>query len=165
LIIVLEIYLIIHVQATIIDRLFSGSSQASSTGPSHCRRNSDCGWSRPVVQPERANITGGRTSRGGGRVGQGRADRGRRGVRPPARQVPSMRFWLHEAAEAELDAAVAYYESCRPGLGIETTPKRSTPPSRWPAARIVPIAQTSARRNIRSRLTVPGRAAPKCLCP
>ena len=30
-----------------------------------------------------------------------------------------MRFWLHEAADAELDAAVAYYESCRPGLGID----------------------------------------------
>jgi toxin ParE1/3/4 len=30
-----------------------------------------------------------------------------------------MRFWLQEAADAELDAAVAYYESCRPGLGID----------------------------------------------
>jgi toxin ParE1/3/4 len=30
-----------------------------------------------------------------------------------------MRFWLHEAADAELDAAVADYESCRPGLGID----------------------------------------------
>jgi hypothetical protein len=30
-----------------------------------------------------------------------------------------MRFWLHEAADAELDAAVAYYESCRRGLGID----------------------------------------------
>jgi hypothetical protein len=30
-----------------------------------------------------------------------------------------MRFWLHDAAEEELDAAVAYYESCRPGLGVD----------------------------------------------
>jgi hypothetical protein len=30
-----------------------------------------------------------------------------------------MRFWLHEAADAEFDAAVAYYKSCRPGLGID----------------------------------------------
>jgi hypothetical protein len=30
-----------------------------------------------------------------------------------------MRFWLHEAADAELDAAVAYYERCRAGLGID----------------------------------------------
>lgn len=29
-----------------------------------------------------------------------------------------MRFLFHEAAEAELDHAAAYYESCKPGLGI-----------------------------------------------
>ncbi|WP_295441405.1 type II toxin-antitoxin system RelE/ParE family toxin [uncultured Thiodictyon sp.] len=30
-----------------------------------------------------------------------------------------MKFFLHEAAESELDHAAAYYESCRVGLGIE----------------------------------------------
>jgi len=30
-----------------------------------------------------------------------------------------MRFFLHEAAETELDQAAAYYESCRVGLGVE----------------------------------------------
>ena len=30
-----------------------------------------------------------------------------------------MRFWLHETADAELDAAVAYYEGCRPDLGLD----------------------------------------------
>jgi len=30
-----------------------------------------------------------------------------------------MKFFLHDAAETELDQAVAYYESCQQGLGIE----------------------------------------------
>lgn len=30
-----------------------------------------------------------------------------------------MRFFFHEAAEAELDEAVDYYEGCRSGLGLE----------------------------------------------
>jgi plasmid stabilization system protein ParE len=30
-----------------------------------------------------------------------------------------MKFFLYDAAETELDRAVAYYESCRIGLGIE----------------------------------------------
>jgi len=30
-----------------------------------------------------------------------------------------MRFFFHEQAEAELDSAVEYYESCRYGLGME----------------------------------------------
>ena len=32
-----------------------------------------------------------------------------------------MRFYFHELAEAEFDRAVAYYENCRDGLGIEFT--------------------------------------------
>ena len=30
-----------------------------------------------------------------------------------------MSFSFHEEAEAELDQAIAYYEDCRPGLGLE----------------------------------------------
>jgi len=30
-----------------------------------------------------------------------------------------MRFYFHPDAETELDRAVGYYESCRPGLGLE----------------------------------------------
>ncbi len=30
-----------------------------------------------------------------------------------------MRFILHDEAEAELDAAAGYYETCRAGLGLE----------------------------------------------
>jgi len=30
-----------------------------------------------------------------------------------------MRFYFHEDAETELDKAVAYYEDCRRGLGLE----------------------------------------------
>jgi hypothetical protein len=30
-----------------------------------------------------------------------------------------LRFFLHDEADAELDAAVAFYESCRPGMGLD----------------------------------------------
>jgi hypothetical protein len=30
-----------------------------------------------------------------------------------------MRFYFHELVEAEFDRAVAYYENCRDGLGVE----------------------------------------------
>jgi hypothetical protein len=29
-----------------------------------------------------------------------------------------MKFFFHEAAETEFDHAIAYYEECRPGLGL-----------------------------------------------
>ncbi len=61
-----------------------------------------------------------------------------------------MRFLLHEEAELELDQAVAYYESCSPGLGIDfaeevyaaislacTHPKAGTPLSANTRRRLV----------------------------
>ncbi|WP_256363607.1 hypothetical protein [Thiohalocapsa sp. ML1] len=30
-----------------------------------------------------------------------------------------MKFFLHDDADTELDAAVAFYEACRPGLGLD----------------------------------------------
>jgi plasmid stabilization system protein ParE len=47
------------------------------------------------------------------------AGRWRGGVPSSARQVPGLKFFLHDDADAELDAAVAFYEACRPGLGLD----------------------------------------------